>query len=204
MNFQKYTDHNQSFIVELDDVLYPEKDYLLQVYYLFAQFIEYTEQIAGAEIVSFMEQSFLQEGTDGIYERTAEKFGLGEKYRVNFDLLQQNARLPLKLLLFAPVLSLLQEIKATGKPLFLLIEGDPAKQLNKIRQIEWNGLEQYLKVYFAAETVTGSAGEMLDIIVMEHQLKAKEVLLIGKDESHKISLKLSEINFLPVNKLFVS
>lgn len=34
----------QIVIFELDNVLYPEKDYLLQVYYLFAQFIEYSEQ----------------------------------------------------------------------------------------------------------------------------------------------------------------
>ena len=41
-----YTDidaRKKAFVFELDNVLYPEKDYLLQVYYLFASFLEYSE-----------------------------------------------------------------------------------------------------------------------------------------------------------------
>jgi len=204
MNFKAYTDRHRAFIFELDDVLYPEKDYLLQVYYLFAQFIEYTAQIAGPEMVSFMEESYLKEGPVGIYERTAAQFGFGDTYRVNFDLLLKNARLPLKLLLYAPVLSFLQEIQAAGKPLFLLVEGDPAQQLNKIRQLEWNGLEQYLKVYFAAETASRSAAEMLGIIVSAHLLKPEDILFVSKGKKGNIPPDLNKINFLPINKLFVS
>ena len=39
----KYTDidkRKQAFVFELDNVIYPEKDYLFQVYYLFASAIE--------------------------------------------------------------------------------------------------------------------------------------------------------------------
>ncbi|MEJ5052826.1 hypothetical protein [Sphingobacterium sp. MYb382] len=31
------------YVFEIDDILFPKRDYLLQVYYLFANFIEYTE-----------------------------------------------------------------------------------------------------------------------------------------------------------------
>ena len=44
----KYSDIDQrktAFILELDNVLYPEKDYLFQVYYLFAAMLEYIEQL---------------------------------------------------------------------------------------------------------------------------------------------------------------
>lgn len=211
MKYQQYTESNRAFIFELDDVLYPEKDYLLQVYYLFAQFIEYTAQIEGPEMVRFMEEVYLKEGPDVIYDRTAAQFGLGEQYRVNFDLLHRNAKLPLKLLLFAPVLSLMQEIKEAGKPLFLLADGDPAQQLNKIRQIEWNGLEQYLKVYFLAETATGKAAETIELIQLQYDLPAEEILLIGlnepvthTDKNHEINFRLKRLNFLPIGELFVS
>ena len=43
LNYTNIPASKKAFIFELDNVLYPEKDYLLQVYYLFASFLEYTE-----------------------------------------------------------------------------------------------------------------------------------------------------------------
>lgn len=195
MKYQDYINPRQAFIFGLDDVLYPVKDYQLQVYYLFAQFIEYGEQMNAQEIVQFMTDTYLKDGATDIFTKTASKFNLPQKYIINFDLLQQNAKLPLKLLLFAPVLDFLKEIHAAGKSIFLLVDGDPVQQLNKIRQMEWNGLEKFLIVYFSAET--GTFEQTLDMIILKHDLKKKEVLVIGK------SLCVSEdkIEFLAVDQL---
>lgn len=195
-----YINDHQAFIVELDDVLYPEKDYWLQVYYLFAQFIEYSEQIEGQLIISFMEATYRKDGNADIFSKTAAQFNLPEKYQLNFDLLQQNAKLPLKLLLFAPVLSFLQAVVAAGKPVFLLADGNPAQQLNKIRQMEWNGLEQYLKVYFIAEMVDG-VPEALERIVSEYALKNEDILVIGKPRTDQNLAYFNNFQFLPVNKI---
>jgi len=46
----KYADidkRKKAFIFELDNVIYPEKDYLYQVYYIFASLLEYTENFDG-------------------------------------------------------------------------------------------------------------------------------------------------------------
>jgi FMN phosphatase YigB (HAD superfamily) len=204
MDSAKYISDYDAFFFELDNVLYPEKDYLLQVYYLFAQFIEYGEQIDGQGIVQFMEKTYLEEGTDGIFEKTAIQFGLDSKYKVNFDLLQQNARLPLKLLLFAPVLKLMQEIIESGKKLFLLTEGDPLKQLNKIKQVEWNGVEQHLVVYFAEELSSAGISDALDQVLQYHQLDADKSLMIGEGNRHQNITLSSQIKFLPIDKLLVS
>lgn len=195
-----YISDHQAFIFELDDVLYPEKDYWLQVYYLFAQFIEYSEQIEGQLIISFMESTYRKEGNTGIFSKTAAQFNLPEKYQLNFDLLQQNAKLPLKLLLFAPVLSFMQMIRETGKPVFLLADGNPAQQLNKIRQMEWNGLEQYLKVYFIAEMIEG-VPEALERIMVEYNLKSEDVLVIGKLPADQNLAYFNTFPFLPVSKI---
>jgi FMN phosphatase YigB (HAD superfamily) len=204
MDSTKYIEDYDAFFFELDNVLYPEKDYLLQVYYLFAQFIEYGEQIDGQGIIRYMEKTYLEEGAEGIFEKTAKQFGLDNKYKVNFDLLQQNARLPLKLLLFAPVLKLMQGIIESGKKLFLLTEGDPLTQLNKIKQLEWNGVEQHLMVYFAEELSSGRISEALDQVMQHHQLKADQSLMIGEGNRHQNITLSSQIKFLPIGKLLVS
>ena len=200
MDKTDYINNNQAFVFELDDVLYPVKDYWLQVYYLFAQFIEYGEQIPGDGIIRFMHETYLKEGMDGIFEKTAAQFNLPEKYKINFDLLQQNARLPLKLLLFAPVLDFMQQVKLAGKPIFLVAEGNPAEDLNKIRQIEWNGLEQYLKVYFVAEMEEGYAGTLAKI-VMENGLDSGEILVVGKNRELNNLAFFNTYPYLSIDKL---
>lgn len=202
---EKLLTEKKAFIFELDEVLYPEKDYLLQVYYLFAQFIEYGEQINGAEIVAFMQQTYTDDPSQAteIFQKTIAKFNIPEKYQLNFDLLLQNARLPLKLLLFNRMLLFLNEISNQDKQLYLFVSGDPAMQLNKIRQMEWNGLERNLVVYFAEESVPKPSPEGLDNILKKHNLKNNEVVFIGKTELDKECAANAEIEFLNVDKLLL-
>ena len=146
-------DQYKAYIFEFDDVLYPEKDYLLQVYYLFAQFMEYTVQNDAAEMLGYMKEQYEQYGAAGIFDKTKSRFSLEEQYRLNFDLLNRNARLPLKLIMLPKMLDLLKKLVQSGKQVFLLTSGNPEKQLNKLRQLEWDGLAQHIKVYFADDNV---------------------------------------------------
>lgn len=201
MTTEKFLEEKQAFVFELDNVLYPEKDYLLQVYYLFAQFIEYGEQLNATEILHFMQEKYLADGAEGMFEQTAAKFDIPLKYQVNYDLLFQNARLPLKLLIFNKVLTFLQEIVAQGKQLFLLIDGDPVMQLNKIRQMEWNGLESHLVVYFGAEIGAKPSAAGLELIMERHDLKPEELVLIGNSQKDMECAARARVDFLQGEKL---
>lgn len=201
MNYEKYIHAHEAFFFGFDNVLYPEKDYLLQVYYLFAQFIEYGEQKDAQEITGFMRDTYTASGAERMFDLTAARFGLPEKYRLNFDLLHQNARLPLKLLLFANVLDFMQAIMKSGKPLYLLAEGDPATQLNKIRQTEWNGLETVLKVYFVAENAEGTLSGTVRTILAGQTMPDDAVLMIGQDSEEQDFTNEKQIKFLSTSKL---
>ena len=204
MAFDKYLEEKDAFIFELDNVLYPEKDYLLQVYYLYSQFIEYGEQINAAEILRYMETTFLEYGADGLYEKTSKQFSIPEKYRVNFELLLNNARLPLKLLIFEEVLKILQSIVLERKQIFIFTDGNPLMQLNKIKQMEWHGLEQYLRVYFSAETAEKPSAKGLDLMVNSHDLDRKRVLMIGKSKVDEAFAKEGMVDYLNIDKLLLT
>ena len=176
MSFEKYLSNKKALIITLDDALYPKKDYLLQVYYLFSEFMAYTEHLDAKAIVEFMSEEYKTHGEQDLIKKTASKFNIPEKYEQNFNLLFETARLPLKLLLFQKVLGLLQEAVVNRRSIFILVEGNPAEAINKIKQIEWNGLEQFLKVYFTAE-YNGSASETIMHIVKEQGLGKEEVVL---------------------------
>jgi phosphoglycolate phosphatase-like HAD superfamily hydrolase len=200
MIFEKYLQEKDSFFFELDNVIYPEKDYFLQVYYLFAQFMEYGEQLNAADVLKHMQETYEKAGADDIFAKTAEKFNIPEKYKINFDMLMHSARLPLKLLIYNEVLNLLQSIVLERKQIFLLVSGNPATQLNKIKQTEWNGLEKYLTVFFTEEFEPEQ--EALKLIIEKQELKKERVLLIGNSKFAKSSALKCKVDHLDVNELF--
>lgn len=202
LNYTNIPASKKAFIFELDNVLYPEKDYLLQVYYLFASFLEYTEAFPpAADLTEFFKKSYTHHGPQGIFERAGEAYGIDEKYRENFLRLHKTARLPLKLLIYNNILKLLQDIVVDRKRIFLVTNGDPEQQLNKIKQTEWNGLEQYLTVYFAEEWRPKPETDVLDLILSKHSLQRKEVLIIGRGDVDAAFAQASGVDYIEVPDL---
>lgn len=170
--------HKKAVIFGLDDVLFPKQDYLLQVYYLFANFLEYTETTPPAnDLTQFLKTAYLHHGETGLFEQAVATFGIDRKYKTHFDRLHHTARLPLKLLLFSPVRQLMEELQRNGRRLLVLTDGDPIMQLNKLKHVEWNGLEHAMKVYFEEELRQRQA-DPLDFLLRDNGLDAKEVLYI--------------------------
>lgn len=201
MEAYQYMKDKEVVIFELDDVLVPEKDYLLQVYYLFAQFMEYTEQLSAQLIVDFMKQEFDRVGVENIFEKTKNKFNFNQKYQYNFNLLHQNARLPLKLLLFKNMLDFMQNLVIERKKIFIVTIGDPEQQLNKIKQVEWNGLEKYLTVYFADEMQKTKA-EIFQKILNDNNLTVENALVVGANKFDEQQSKLINLPYIVSLKIY--
>jgi FMN phosphatase YigB (HAD superfamily) len=108
--------------------------------------------------------------------------------------------LPLKLLLFSGILELMQEIVVDRKHLFLVTNGKPEIQLNKIRQIEWNGLEKYLRVYYASEINLKPNPDVLSYIMKDHQLTRKDIMVIGATETDQEFAMSSGVDYLAVDE----
>lgn len=189
----------KAFIFELDNVLLPEKDYLLQVYYLFANFLEYVEAFPPAtDVVNFFKKVYENHGSPLIFDKAKEVFGFDEKYRENFERLHREAKLPLKLLLYKESLNFLQEVVVDRKEILIITGGDPLQQLNKIRQTEWNGLEKYLRVYFTDEIAPKPSAEAILYVLDRHELKPEDVMLFGASDLDAQFAKNASIDFLNV------
>jgi beta-phosphoglucomutase-like phosphatase (HAD superfamily) len=72
-------------------------------------------------------------------------FELPETYLENCFRLLRTAKIPLPLLIFEQMLLRLQEASEAGLQLFVLTNGHPEQQLNKIKHLEWHGLDQHIK-----------------------------------------------------------
>ncbi|SEK70814.1 HAD family hydrolase [Parapedobacter koreensis] len=168
----------KAVVFELDDVLFPRKDYLLQVYYLFANLLEYTETAPPAgDLTDFFKTAYTHHGEEGIFERAAEAFGIDHKYKEHFDSLHLAARLPLRLLLYKPMLEMMQALHQHGKRLFVLTEGNPTMQLNKLKHMEWDGLDKVINVYFHEELLKRQL-DPLAFLLADNGLHVQDVLYI--------------------------
>jgi hypothetical protein len=169
----------KAFVFELDDVIFPKRDYLLQVYYLFANLLEYVEQSpTSKELTDFFKASYLKEGEKEIFKKAAKEFDIDLKHEESFNSLHVNAKLPLKLLLYKEILGLLTYIVGEGKSIFILTKGNPLMQFNKIKQIEWKGLDQYIKAYFYDEIVLKSELKPIEYVLIENNILPHEALFI--------------------------
>ncbi len=200
----KYSDINKqktAFIFELDNVIYPEKDYLFQVYYLFASAIEYTDLIDAKSATDLMVNTYINEGAAFVFDSIKEKLGVDEKYRKNFDNLLLTAKLPLKLLIYKNVLELMQEVVVDRKKIFIVTDGEPQQQLNKIRQMEWNGLEQYLICYFTTESKPKPDTDAIELLLKDHNLNRKDILMIGNSVTDELCAQNAGVDYYNVSAI---
>ena len=186
----------KAFIFELDNVLYPEKDYLYQVYYLFSNLLEYTELNSATTTTDLMVNTYIEKGEGEVFNELVAKLKVDEKYRKNLEILQLTARLPLKLLLYKNMLSFMQEVVLDRKKLFIVTNGNPQQQLNKLRQIEWHGLEPYLTCYFAEETLPKPEPDALHLLMKDHNLERRDLLMIQNSETDRLCAQATGIDYV--------
>ncbi|GAB2692711.1 hypothetical protein GCM10027037_15140 [Mucilaginibacter koreensis] len=196
MTYNDIDQRKQAFIFELDNVLYPEKDYLFQVYYLFASMLEYTELLDAKVLVNLMTQAYQERGAAAVFDTVQQKFKLEDKYREGFNALMDSVHLPLKLLLYQNMLTLLQDIVVDRKKIFLVTNGKPVQQLNKIKQVEWHHLEPYLTCYFTAETAPKPEPDCIHLLLKEHGLQRRDLLMLGNSTTDELCAEASGIDYV--------
>lgn len=200
LDFTDIDPTKNAFIFELDDVLFPKQDYIIQVYYLFANLLEYAEQKpTSSELSEFLKQTYLTEGEKDIFEKASKKFAIDKKHKESFNSLHVNAKLPLKLLLYKEMLNLLTYLIGEEKAIFILTKGNPLMQFNKIKQIEWNGLDQFIKAYFADEIALKSELDPLEYILRENNISPNEVLLISLSSDEDQQSGSAEVGYMNAN-----
>jgi FMN phosphatase YigB (HAD superfamily) len=191
----------KAFVFELDDVLYPAKDYYYQVYYLFANLLEYTELNSATQTTDVMIDAYTREGEEEVFDTIVSAFNIDEKYRKNLEIMLLTARLPLKLLLYKNILTFIQEVVLDRKKLFIVTNGNPQMQLNKMRQTEWHGLETYLTCYFTEETLSKPEPDALYLLMKEHNLQRRDLVMIGNSDIDSLCAETCGIDYISAEEI---
>jgi FMN phosphatase YigB (HAD superfamily) len=201
MTYSDIDPRKKAFIFELDDVLYPAKDYYYQIYYLFANLLEYTELNNASQTTDLMIDTYTKKGEGEVFDTIVSQLNVEEKYRKNLEIMLLTARLPLKLLLYKNMLTFIQEVVLDRKKLFIVTNGNPQMQLNKMRQAEWHGLEIYLTCYFTEETLPKPEPDTLHLLMKEHDLERRDLVMIGNSDTDSLCAEACGIDYLNATEI---
>ena len=199
--FRNTLSQKKALIVGLDNVLYPKKDFVLQVFYMFGQFIEFIEaKPVSKAITEDLKALYLTTGKLPSFEQISEKYDLKDEYKDKLDRLYYQVQLPLRLDLFSQIEEILQELKSENKGIYVLMSGDPFMQLNNWIEMNWNGLDKHLKLYFADELKFKQL-DPIEFILEDNQLQKTEVLWLEDKEVASQIGGLNQVDFFDSNKL---
>lgn len=191
----------KALILGFDDVLYPEKDYVLQVFYMFGQFIEFIEaKPVSKAITEDLKSLYLSTQAFPKFEAIAEKYDLKPTYKDKLERLYHQVQLPLRLDTYPIINELLQALIEKEISIFVLTQGDPFMQLNKLKQMNLLGLEKHLKLYFLDE-LNFKKLDPISFILEENDLKIEDVFLLDKVENINLYKGLNPIEYLDSNTL---
>jgi FMN phosphatase YigB (HAD superfamily) len=90
----------------------------------------------------------------------------------------------------------MQNIVVDRKQLFIVTNGNPEQQLNKIKQTEWHGLEKYLVCYFADEIMPKPEPDVLHLLLEQHNLQRKDLVMIGNTEDDVLCAEACGIDYI--------
>lgn len=190
--------YKQSIIFDLDNTLYPEKDYLYQTYYLIGHLLEYQEQISAGSVIEFLISTFETSGRTGLFDKLIEKFNLNESYKLKLMAVMRTSKLPLRLIMFDYMQTIIEKLIAEDFKLFILTNGNPQQQLNKLKHLDFNGHADKLTCYFADEISPKPSPDAVWHILKKHELEADQVLFIGDSEVDKMCAENAGIDFMNV------
>ena len=192
-NVDELLQDKKAIFIGLDDVLYPEKDYDLQVFYLFTQFVELTEQRDCKELLEFLTVRYGLHKTEGAFDAISEKFSFVSKYQEQYNRLRKNAKLPLKLFLYQNVAEFLTQAVAKNATIFIITNNNPELQLNKIKHLDWGAIGNSVKVYFTEELLQNN-NEVIQSLLTSNNLVCSESLLVLQN---KLDFEQSNLLNLP-------
>jgi len=98
------------------------------------------------------------------------------------------------------MLALMQDIVVDRKKLFIVTNGNPAQQLNKIKHTEWHGLEKFLVCYFADEVLPKPEPDIINQMLAEHNLQRRDIVMIGNTNNDLLCAEASGVDYVNVEQ----
>lgn len=218
MNFQNY----DTIIFDLDDTLYPEIEYLKPAFKAISEAFEAEYAINALKIEQFLIRTFEHEGRQMLFNKCFNHFlktdnkteseGKNEEntegvYFEDMPITEylqilRTVKIAQKIALFPYVYDFIPQLVAEKKQIFVLTNGNPKQQRNKIAHLDWQHLDAHITFVFANEYAPKPSAKVFsDFLEPNFHLKNKKTLFIGDAETDAAFSQNVGFDFLHVDFL---
>lgn len=191
----------EAYLFDLDNTIYDENRYLLEIYKQIALRIADNTSIDHVSILEDIKLIYYKTGRDRLFDSLILKYKLRENILEEFLTTQRTHHLDEKIEIFPTIEKLLLNLKELNKTILIVTNGNPIQQRNKIDHIDWQGLKSYLKFVLADEIEKKPSLLLFQYIKRKYNIVESKTIMIGDSEVDMQFAKNSQIKFLNISDI---
>lgn len=190
------------FIFDLDNTIYDEEDYLFAAYRNISDKLsqEYPA-FSSRELHTILLDLYMKEGREKLFDKFLSNTGLGKNLLPICLSILRNFRPDRLIPIFDETRDILRALKSSGKIIFVLTNGNPEQQKNKIRSLEWEGLDEGITFILADEIEPKPSPAGVLHILERSGISADKSLFIGDSITDQLCAERSGIQFIDIQEL---
>lgn len=181
-----------NYLFDLDNTLINEETYLLVTYRRIAELNNLN--------VKDLFDLYHKEGKDYIFQKMKTCFCIEQ----NIDQLkeiQRTIQLKGKMTIPNRILDYLTDKISFQNKIFVVTNGNILQQMNKVRQTEWHGLDQFITFVYANMIYPKPDARLYLYLKKKYNLLNAQTIMIGDSEIDKQFAKNSKIKFISTQNI---
>jgi putative hydrolase of the HAD superfamily len=197
MNNIEWIGQLDTVLFDLDNTIYDEKIYLQAAYWAIAQHIHLEYDHEPILVYQFLIRTLEQEGRTGLLDKLCENIGLpNSEIQLLLNLLRTVDIQPL-IEPFEYFIPLIRNLLNAQIQVAVITNGNTIQQTNKIKSINWQGLDATL--IFILANASAPKPNTASFSALKKQINLKEAIYIGDSASDVEFAQNCKIKFLHVN-----
>lgn len=190
------------YIFDLDNTIYKEEDYLFQSYRAIArEFAEKFPHYNEYELFKIIKDIYNVQGYEKLFDHFLEKINLDNSYIPLCLKILRSFKPEKTIEVNETVRVILSDLEDQKKTVFILTNGNVEQQKNKIRNLDWRGLDSNLHIVFANEIEPKPSSAGVEYILNISKTDKNKTIFIGDNKVDQLCAINSGITFININKL---
>lgn len=203
--FEKLLNSKKYFLIDLDDTLYDESQYLFPAYNAVAKYLADHFHEDEVHIRTFLKNTFTEEGREYLFNKMFAVFEIEEAILPELLHIMRTVQLPHHINLFEEWYTMLDQLQTTQKNIAVITNGNPVQQKNKIAQINWKEMDMHINFYCADEWKRKPATDVFKIIQQKNSgALLNEFVMIGDSKTDEQFAANCLIDFVQIKSLLHS
>jgi len=192
------------FIFDLDNTIYNEEDYLFKAYEAICE--KFAGKAKGLDkklLFGTMIEIYRKEGRAKLFDKFLSRTGINHGYLTECIEILRNFHVDKQIEPFPKSAGILEVLIKKNKKIFILTNGNPVQQHNKIRSIKWKGLDESITFILANEIEPKpSPAGIIHILKLTGTEKNRAVFIGDSLTDQECALR-GEIQFVNIEYLII-